>query len=92
MVDAQNRYHEGYGTVVGTDSGPSAGFGILSLSFSYKPVKNMSLSFGIDNIFNKTYSEFVNKKQVPNALVGAGKNNHIHEPGRTFWMRSNYRF
>lgn len=92
MVDAQNRYHEGYGTVVGTDSGPSVGFGILSLSFSYKPMKNMSLSFGIDNIFNKTYSEFVNKKQVPNALVGAGGNNHIHEPGRTFWMRSNYRF
>lgn len=92
LVGAQTHYHKGYGNVIGTDTGPTAGFGIFSLSAAYRPTKNLSISLGIDNVFNKTYEEFVSKAQVPNALVGAQAETHIHEPGRTLWCKTNYRF
>ncbi|WP_424150925.1 TonB-dependent copper receptor [Selenomonas noxia] len=90
LVSRQNRYHRGYGSVTGTDYGPTGGFGTLGLSIAYRPDENLTFSLGVDNLFNKTYAEFVNFSEKD--LSGTEIGRHVNEPGRTLWFRSNYRF
>ena len=92
LVSHQNRFHKGYGSVTGTDYGPTGGFGIFSLSLAYRPDENLTFSLGVDNLFNKTYAEFVNYSEAAIASLGIPAGGHITEPGRTFWLKSNYRF
>ena len=93
LVARQNRFHTGYGSVTGTDSGAAGGFGILSLSLAYRPDPNLTFSLGVDNLFNKTYSEFVNHTELADvAGFSPPSKAHINEPGRTIWFKTNYRF
>lgn len=93
LVARQNRFHKGYGSVTGTDSGAAGGFGILSLSLAYRPDTNLTFSLGVDNLFNKTYSEFVNHTELADvAGFSPPSKAHINEPGRTVWFKTNYRF
>ena len=93
LVARQNRFHKGYGSVTGTDSGAAGGFGILSLSLAYRPDTNLTFSLGVDNLFNKTYSEFVNHTELADVAGFAPPSKaHINEPGRTVWFKTNYRF
>ena len=93
LVARQNRFHTGYGSVTGTDSGATGGFGILSLSLAYRPDTNLTFSLGVDNLFNKTYSEFVNHTELADVAGFAPPSKaHINEPGRTVWFKTNYRF
>ena len=92
LVSKQNRYHKGYGSVTGTDYGPTGGFGILSLSLAYRPDENLTFSLGVDNLFNKTYAEFVNYSEAPISALGVAGGGHITEPGRTLWVKSSYKF
>ena len=92
LVSRQNRYHKGYGSVTGTDYGPTGGFGILSLSLAYRPDKNLTFSLGVDNLLNKTYAEFVNYSEAPIPALGISAGGHITEPGRTIWFKSDYKF
>ena len=92
LVSRQNRYHKGYGSVTGTDYGPTDGFGILSLSLAYRPDENLTFSLGVDNLLNKTYAEFVNYSEAPIPALGISAGGHITEPGRTIWFKSNYKF
>jgi len=92
LVSRQNRYHKGYGSVTGTDYGPTGGFGILSLSLSYRPDENLTFSLGVDNLLNKNYAEFVNYSEAAIPALGISAGGHITEPGRTIWFKSNYRF
>ena len=92
LVSHQNRYHKGYGSVTGTDYGPTGGFGILSLSLAYRPDENVTLSLGVDNVCNKTYAEFVNYSAAPIAALGIAGGGHITEPGRTLWLKTTCRF
>lgn len=93
LVARQNRFHTGYGSVTGTDSGATGGFGILSLSLAYRPDPNLTFSLGVDNLFNKTYSEFVNHTELADvAGFSPPSKAHINEPGRTVWFKTNYRF
>ena len=92
LVSHQNRYHKGYGSVTGTDYGPTGGFGIFSLSLAYRPDENLTFSLGVDNLFDKTYAEFVNYSEAEISALGVAGGGHITEPGRTFWFKSNYRF
>ena len=93
LVARQNRFHTGYGSVTGTDSGATGGFGILSLSLAYRPDTNLTFSLGVDNLFNKTYSEFVNHTELADvAGFSPPSKAHINEPGRTVWFKTNYRF
>lgn len=92
LVSRQNRYHKGYGSVTGTDYGPTGGFGILSLSLAYRPDENLTLSLGVDNLLNKTYAEFVNYSEAAIPALGISAGGHITEPGRTIWFKSNYKF
>ena len=92
LVSKQNRYHKGYGSVTGTDYGPTGGFGILSLSLAYRPDENLTFSLGVDNLLNKTYAEFVNYSEAAIPALGISAGGHITEPGRTIWLKGNYRF
>jgi iron complex outermembrane receptor protein len=57
-VTAQNRYDVGSGSEIGQDIGRTGGFGILSANISYRATKNVLITAGVDNIFNKNYAEF----------------------------------
>ena len=92
LVSRQNRYHKGYGSVTGTDYGPTGGFGILSLSLAYRPDENLTFSLGVDNLLNKTYAEFVNYSEAPIPALGISAGGQITEPGRTIWFKSDYKF
>lgn len=92
LVSRQNRYHKNYGSVTGIDYGPTGGFGIFSLSLAYRPDENLTFSLGVDNLFNKTYAEFVNYSEAAISTLGVTGGGHITEPGRTLWLRTNYSF
>ena len=92
LVSKQNRYHKGYGSVTGTDYGPTGGFGILSLSLAYRPDENLTFSLGVDNLLNKTYAEFVNYSEAAIPALGISAGGHITEPGRTIWLKGSCKF
>ncbi|WP_106625912.1 TonB-dependent copper receptor [Selenomonas massiliensis] len=92
LVSKQNRYHRGYGSVTGTDYGPTGGFGILSLSLAYRPDENLTFSLGVDNLLNKTYAEFVNYSEAAIPALGISAGGHITEPGRTIWLKGSCKF
>ena len=60
LVAPQKRYALNNGNVVGQDFGPSAGFGVFSLNAGYAISKQVKLSLGVDNLFDKAYAEHLN--------------------------------
>lgn len=89
-VAAQHRYALNQGNVVGKDFGPSAGFGILSLNGSYRINKMLNLTAGVDNLFDKYYSEHLNL--AGNSGFGFSASESVPEPGRSFWLKVNGSF
>ena len=89
VVAKQNRYSTGQGNIVGQDIGASAGFGVFSLNAGWKFSKYATLQGGIDNVFNKTYAEFVSKGGDPSAGTQTLR---VNEPGRTAWLRLQAQF
>lgn len=90
IVAAQKRYALNEGNVVGKDFGPSAGFGVFSVNGGYAVNKQVRLSLGVDNLFNKTYSEHLNL--AGNAGFGYAANTAVNEPGRTVWARLSFKY
>ena len=83
LVNEQTRIHSTYGNVLAVDSTTSPGFITASLEIGYKPHPLVNVKFGVDNLFNKTYSEHVSR----NASANTSSNLKISEPGRAFWGR-----
>lgn len=92
LVDAQNRYRMNYGSETGVDHGSTGGFGIVSLSCAYRANNELTFSLGVDNLFNKSYAEFVSYNEAAISNLGIASREHINEPGRTFWFKTNYQF
>lgn len=90
LVAPQHRYALSQGNVVGRDFGPSAGFGTLSLNGGYAFNKKVKLTIGIDNLFDKTYSEHLNL--AGDAGFGFPGNTAINEPGRSVWARVSVKY
>lgn len=91
VVAAQNRIDEGRGNVVGKDFGSSSGFGVFSLNSAYRLSENWKVSAGIDNLFDKNYSEHLNL--AGNAGFGYPDNaTRVNEVGRTWWTRVDMSF
>ena len=88
MVAEQDRIHVGYGNIVGQDYGTTSGFATLALNASYKPGKQSLVSFGVDNVFDKTYSEHLARDNT----FEAGSNTRVNEPGRFIWGKVNVSF
>ncbi len=94
VVAAQNRIDDrerGRGNVVGKDFGPSSGFGVFSLNSAYRLSQNWKVSAGVDNLFDKNYSEHLNL--AGNAGFGYTDNaTRVNESGRTWWTRVDMSF
>ncbi|WP_272660133.1 TonB-dependent receptor domain-containing protein, partial [Providencia sp. PROV112] len=90
VVSRQNRVAINDGNVVGKDFSKSAGFTVFSLNTAYKINENMKLSAGVDNLFDKTYSEHLNL--AGNSGFGYSSNVPVNEPGRNFWAKINVNF
>ncbi len=91
VVDSQHRVNTGQGNVVGRDLGPSAGFAVFSLNGAYRFSENLQLSAGIDNLFDRQYSEHLNL--AGNSAFGyPAEPQRIAEPGRTAWLKLNFKY
>ncbi|UDJ82695.1 TonB-dependent copper receptor [Kosakonia oryzae] len=90
MVSSQHRVAINQGNVVGKDFDNSAGFAIVSANAAWRATKNIKISAGVDNLFNKAYSEHLNR--AGNSGFGYSANTSLNEPGRTFWGKVNVTF
>jgi iron complex outermembrane receptor protein len=91
VVAAQNRVDQGRGNVVGKDFGPSSGFGVFSLNSAYRLSQNWKVSAGVDNLFDKNYSEHLNL--AGNTGFGyPDTTTRVNEVGRTWWTRVDMSF
>lgn len=90
VVDGQGRVADGRGNVVGQDLGDSAGFGVFSLNGAYRVTKQVKLSAGVDNLFDKNYAEHLNLGG--DAGFGFPAETRIDEPGRPLWAKVDYDF
>ncbi|RFP60400.1 TonB-dependent copper receptor [Luteimonas weifangensis] len=87
-VAAQERIVLDQGNVVGRDLGPSAGFATFAVNGGYRFGDRLQLTAGIDNLFDRGYSEHLNL--AGNADFGYPADPvRIGEPGRTVWMKFN---
>lgn len=90
MVSSQHRVAIHEGNVVGKDFDNSAGFAVFSANAAYRVNKSVKLSAGVDNLFDKAYSEHLNL--AGNSSFGYSANTSVNEPGRTFWSKLNVTF
>ncbi|WP_374262040.1 TonB-dependent copper receptor [Zoogloea sp.] len=88
LVQGQKRYDINSGNIVGQDIGSSAGFAIFSLNAGYRPAKDTLISAGVDNLFDKTYAEFISRGGA--SIGGFTQTTRVNEPGRTFWLKANF--
>jgi iron complex outermembrane recepter protein len=76
----------GQGNISGQDVAKSGGFGIFSLNAGYKPNKKTVLAVGVDNLFDKTYAEFISRSG--SSIDGYTQTTRVNEPGRTAWLKA----
>lgn len=79
---SQTRVDDDPLTGSGQDLGETAGYGVLDLSGRYRILQSLSLIAGVDNVFDRTYANHLNRGNLfdPDPV-------RINEPGRTFWVR-----
>ncbi|MCL2022227.1 MAG: TonB-dependent copper receptor [Betaproteobacteria bacterium] len=86
LVAAQRRFDKDKGNIAGQDIGSkTSGFGVFSLNAGYRLRKDLRLTAGIDNLFNKTYAEAISKSG--SMIPGYDQTTRINEPGRNFWLK-----
>ncbi|HQX89649.1 MAG TPA: TonB-dependent copper receptor [Moraxellaceae bacterium] len=90
LVNRQDSVDVGKGNIVGQDIGTTAGFGIFSLNASWTPVKALTLSSGIDNLFDKTYAEHLSRGGA--MVSGFIQTTRVNEPGRLVWLKASTTF
>ena len=90
VVAKQNRVALNEGNIVGYDLKESAGFGTLSLNGTYHLYDGIDLSVGIDNVFNKAYTEHLNK--LGDAGTGLSATEQFNNIGRNYWARISMKF
>lgn len=89
-VAEQSRVSLHQGNIVGYDLKPSKGFSTLSLNGSYNLRKDIEVSVGIDNVFDKTYTEHLNK--AGSAGFGFASEEQFNNIGRNYWVRMSMKF
>lgn len=88
IAAAQDRVSTRQGNVVGRDLGPSPGFAVFSINGGYRFSDRLQLTAGIDNLFDRAYSEHLNL--AGNSAFGYPADpERIAEPGRTGWLKLN---
>lgn len=94
LVAEQTRFDIGSGNIVnnGKDLGRTGGFGIFSLNAGWRPSKIVQITGGIDNLFDKAYSENLNKGGAAIPGFATPVNVRLNEPGRNLWVKANITF
>ncbi|MCG7966912.1 MAG: TonB-dependent copper receptor [Candidatus Thiodiazotropha taylori] len=73
----------------GQDVQETPGWGVIDLYGSYEIAKAAEVSFGIDNLLDKSYAYHVNRANAdpfnPEAI-------QVNEPGREVWVKAGVRF
>jgi iron complex outermembrane receptor protein len=91
LVARQGRIASGDGNVAGKDFDDSHGFGVFSVNGAWQASPAIKLSAGVDNLFDRAYSEHLNL--AGNAGFGfPATAERFNEPGRTLWGRAEFRF
>lgn len=90
LVERQDRTDAGRGNIVGQDIGETTGFGVFSVNARWTPVKTLTLSAGIDNLFDKTYAEHLSRSGA--MVTGYLQTTRVNEPGRLAWLKANVSF
>ena len=90
MVDKQSRIALNQGNIVGYDLGTSSRFAVVSLNAAYQLNPALNLSAGVDNLFDKAYSEHLNR--AGNAAFGYAATQKINETGRNIWLRLGFSY
>jgi iron complex outermembrane receptor protein len=85
MVAEQDRYVVNQGNIVGQDLGPTAGFTVFSLNGGWRPLEHVSITAGIDNVFDRTYAEHLSRGGA--MVSGYQQTTKVNEPGRTLWLK-----
>ena len=70
--------------------GKSKAFSTLAMNATYKYSEALDFSVGIDNLFDKAYSEHLNKSGA--ALFGYAANEQFNNIGRNYWARVSMKF
>ncbi|MFA0809758.1 TonB-dependent copper receptor [Microbulbifer epialgicus] len=88
-IARQNRVDAGKGNIIGQDFGSTDAADVVSINAGWRPIKNLLITTGIDNILDKTYAEHVSRAgaEIPNFP----QITRVNEPGRTFWLKTVYR-
>ena len=89
-VNRQDSVDVGKGNIVGQDIGATTGFGIFSLNASWTPMKALTLSTGVDNLFDKTYAEHLSRGGA--MVSGFVQTTRVNEPGRLVWLKASTTF
>ncbi|MBI5143267.1 MAG: TonB-dependent copper receptor [Nitrospirae bacterium] len=89
LVSDQERYAEHYGNIVmnGVDTGRTGGFGVFSVNMGWKATKNLQLTAGVDNVFDKAYAEHLSRTNASLDGYVAPSGVKINEPGRNIWVK-----
>ena len=87
LVAPKDDFALNQGNISGKDLGASGGFGIFSVNAGYRPNKRTRLAVGIDNLFDKTYAEFISRSNN-NGVAGYRQTMRVNEPGRTAWLKA----
>ena len=86
----QNRIALNQGIIVGYDLAKSKGFGTFAVNAAYQINPMVNLSAGVDNLFDKAYSEHLNK--AGNSAFGYAATEQINEMGRNFWAKLSFNY
>ncbi|MEJ2611570.1 MAG: TonB-dependent copper receptor [Candidatus Thiodiazotropha sp.] len=73
----------------GQDAQESPGWGVLDLYGSYDITQRAKVSFGVDNLLDKTYAYHVNRANVDPFNSEAIQ---VNEPGRAVWLKGGVTF
>jgi iron complex outermembrane receptor protein len=82
VVDKQTRVDDDPVTGSGLDAGQTPGFAVLDLNGRYAFGKHVELKAGVDNVFDRTYAEHLNRSNDFDPVQV-----RINEPGRSVWLR-----
>ncbi len=92
LAARQDRLDAGRGNVIGQDlAAPAGGFATLALHAGYKPRKDVQLTAGVDNVFDRAYAEPISRAGADVADYGPATL-RVNEPGRTWWLKGKYSF
>lgn len=90
MVAKQNRVALNQGNIVGYDLAKSKGFATFAVNAAYQINPAINLSAGVDNLFDRAYSEHLNK--AGNSAFGYASTEMINEMGRNFWAKLSFKY